>query len=599
MRLLKILLNFDKRIARELRAQRRIIIIGLMCVVGTSLLTTATIPLTSMAVDLIGTLSGGGSESKKHAALSMLGWLSLGLVGMFLIKYFLTRGQTWFISMAAAKMIVSIRLKLFDKLQRLPISYFNSKRAGEIQSVLTNDVGVYQSAVMIVRDSIDGPIKAIGATCTVFYLSWRLALVALIFVPILAFVINRNGRKMKAAQAKVQDDFAQLIAMATEALQGARVIKAFAAEERIKQTYGEHVEQTYRSSMTAVGRLASLRPMVELIGALALGTVLYLCGWLALHTGLTVGNVAGLLYAMDVINQGFRTLGYANNTYNQVVAATDRIYGEILDVPEGHEEQASSKVLPEVKGQIEFRNVSFVYPDGTPALNDVSFTIEPGHSLALVGPSGAGKSTIADLLLRFYEPTAGQILLDGVDIRELRASWLRSLIGVVPQQTFLFKGSISDNIRLGRTDASAAEIEEAAHAAHADVFVDQYPARYDTEIGEFGVGLSGGERQRVAIARAIIRKPAILLLDEATSALDAVSEKHVQEALDEIMRERTTLFIAHRLTTAARADCILMLRRGQVLEYGSHRELMDKQGAYATMYNAFNSGLLGSEGSDL
>lgn len=568
-------------------------ILGLLCVVGTSLLTAATIPLVQIAVDMIKGLSdqkGDASEELRRLAI-----LSASFVGLFVLKYGLTRGQTWYISKAAALMIRDLRVRLFEKLQRLPISYFNSKRSGEIQSVLTNDVGVYQSAVMIVRDSIDGPIKAIAAIIAIIIMSRELALVALMFVPVLAFVINRNGRKMKVAQAQVQDDFATMIAMTTEALQGTRVVKAFAAEEQVGKTYLDHVSRTYDSTMRAVARLATLRPLVELIGAVALGVVLFLCGWLAVNSGLTVGDVAALIYAMDVINQGFRTLGYANNTYNQVMAATDRIYREILDVPEDQSEDASMRTLDPVRGRIEFQNVGFVYPDGTQALDRVSFVIEPGQSLALVGPSGSGKSTIADLLLRFYEPSEGQILLDGTNLNELRASWLRSLIGVVPQSTFLFAGTIADNIRMGKFTATDAEIAEAGQAAHVDVFINDLAEGYDVTVGEGGVGLSGGERQRVAIARAIVRKPMILLLDEATSALDAVSEEHVQQALEEIMPGRTTLMIAHRLTTAARADQILMMRNGQIIEAGSHRELMDRNGAYAAMYRAFNSGLLDGE----
>lgn len=568
-------------------------VIGLLCVVGTSVLTAATIPLVQVAVDMIKGLSDQKGDSTEE--LRRLAMLSASFVGLFALKYGLTRGQTWYISKAAALMILSLRLRLFDKLQRLPISYFNSKRSGEIQSVLTNDVGVYQSAVMIVRDSIDGPIKAIGAIIAIVVMSYELALVALCFVPILAFVINRNGRKMKVAQAQVQDDFAGMIAMTTEALQGTRVVRAFAAEDRVGETYAEHVRKTYDSTMRAVARLATLRPLVELIGAVALGVVLFICGWLAVNSGLTVGDVAALIYAMDVINQGFRTLGYANNTYNQVVAATDRIYREILDVPDDNSEDASTRILPDVAGRIEFRDVSFTYPDGTQALDKVSFSIDPGQALALVGPSGSGKSTIADLLLRFYEPTSGQILLDGVDIKELRASWLRSLMGVVPQNTFLFAGTIADNIRMGSPAATDQDIANAAQAAHVDVFVNELPERFETKLGESGVGLSGGERQRVAIARAIVRKPRILLLDEATSALDAVSEKHVQQALEEIMPGRTTLMIAHRLTTAARADRILMMRGGKVIEYGSHRDLVERDGAYAAMYRAFNSGLIEGE----
>jgi ABC-type multidrug transport system fused ATPase/permease subunit len=313
---------------------------------------------------------------------------------------------------------------------------------------------------------------------------------------------------------------------------------------------------------------------------------------MAFHGQLQVEDLGALLLALDIVNQGFRSYGSVNNTYGQVQAASQRIYDEILDVPEPRDDEPGAKTIESPTGHLEFRNVGFHYPDGTPALHNVSFVLEPGKSLALVGPSGAGKSTIADLVLRFYDPTEGQILFDGVDIRELKSSWLRSQIGVVPQQTFLFAGSIRDNILLGAPEASEPAMKAAAVAAHVGAFVDLIPEGYDTELGERGVRVSGGEMQRIAIARALVRKPTLLLLDEATSNLDAVSEKAVQEALDEVMTQRTTLFIAHRLTTAARADTIAMMRKGELIECGSHRELMAKGGAYAAMYCAFNSGVL-------
>ena len=636
--------GFDPRLAAELKKQRRPILLGLLCVLVTSLLTAATVPLIDRSVGAIedatplvfesvgGIIPGqnaptpeevrlaeslgvapqtlhdalreeraktAAQKSDKAAitqrqqdALRSLAWISLLVVVVYGIKYWFTRGQTYYLSKAAALLATDLRIRLFEKLQKLPLTYFNKKRAGAIQSVLTNDVGIYQNAVMIVRDSIDGPVKALAALVTILIIQPKLVLVAVLILPILAIVIYRNGRKMKTAQGVVQGDFADLQAMTQEALQGTRVIKAFNAEDKIRSNFQTLAMRTYHSQMGAVKRLAALKPLVELIGAGALAAVFLLCGWLAMQGELRISQIVAVVFAFDVINQGARAMGYVNNTYGQVQAASQRIYDEVLGVEIEHETSQGQQTIAEPKGKIEFKEVSFTYPDGTEALKKVSFTIEPGSSLALVGPSGSGKSTIADLMLRFYDPSEGQILFDNVDIRDLKTDWLRQQIGVVPQQTFLFAGSVADNMRLGAAQATIEEIEEAARAANAEAFITAMPNRYDTYLGEHGVGLSGGEKQRVAIARAIIRKPTMLLLDEATSNLDAESEKAVQEALETIMKERTTLFIAHRLTSAARADKIIMLRRGEIIEAGTHRQLMAAGGAYAAMYRAFSSGVL-------
>ena len=518
--------------------------------------------------------------------------MCLGVVAVFTVKYFFTRGQVYYLSYAANRLASDLRMRLFAKLQKLPISYFNEKRAGAIQSVLSNDVNVYQTAVTILRDSIDGPLKATAAFVTIFVLQWQLGLVALLSIPILAWIVQQNSKRVRRAQAQVQSDLSELSAMSQEALQGTRVIKAFSAEDQMRDEYGNLIEQSMKSQMAAVRRIATLRPIVEWIGAVTLAAVLYLCGIMAKAGTLTVSDIAALLVALDVINQGTRNIASVSNTYSQVQAAADRIYGEVLDYPEQHAEEAGKKILSAPAGKVEFKDVGFVYPDGTRALQSVSFAIEPGTSLALVGSSGAGKSTIADLLLRFYDPTEGSISFDGHDAKELNAAWLRNQIGVVPQQTFLFAGTIVENIRLGSPDATDDEVREAAETAHADVFIETMPEGYGTHLGERGVRLSGGEMQRIAIARAVIRKPRVLLLDEATSNLDAVSEKAVQEALEAVMQGRTTLFIAHRLTTAARANKILVLSHGSVVEYGSHAELLAVRGPYAAMFEAFSKGVM-------
>jgi subfamily B ATP-binding cassette protein MsbA len=481
---------------------------------------------------------------------------------------------------------------MFHKLLRLPVSYFNERRTGTIQSVLTNDVNVYQSAVGIIRDSIDGPIKAVAAFVTLFIIEWRLALLAILVIPIMATVIQRNSKRMRRAQQKVQEDLAEVSGTSFEVLQGTRVVKAFGAEDRMARLFDSFVQRSFNSQMEAVSVTASLRPLVELIGAFALAGFLYVGGQLAASGDLNASSIVAMAFAMDTINQGFRSLAGVSNTYASVQAAASRIYEQVLDVPEAHE-KVGTRSIAEPKGRIAFEDVSFAYPDGTLALNRVSFVLEPGRSLALVGPSGAGKSTIADLVLRFYDPTEGRILFDGVDLRELDVSWLRSQIGVVPQHTFLFAGSIEDNVRLGAPEATKEDMVLALRQSHATEFVQEMENRTVSQLGERGIRLSGGQMQRISIARALVRKPTVLLLDEATSALDATSEKAVTEALEEVMKERTTLFIAHRLTTAARADTILVLSRGEVVEQGNHADLLEANGPYAGLFRAFSGGILG------
>jgi len=521
-----------------------------------------------------------------------LGLLSVVIVGLFAVKYTFTRGQSYYLSKAAARLTSDLRIKLFDKLLKLPIRYFSDKRAGQIQSVLTNDVNVYQNAVAAIRDAIDGPIKAVGGIVFIFVINWQLALAAMAVLPLMVVAIQQNSKKMRRAQAEVQSDLSNLTAMMQETLEGHRVVKAFAAEAPMSARFRSLVEASFASQVRAISRVASLRPMVELIGAIGLALVIYICGILVSQQKLNVGELSGFIIALDVINQGFKNIASLFNTQSQVQAASDRIYSEILDQHSPSDDASHHATIEQLKGRIEFEDVWFTYPDGTQALRAVSFVIEPGDSLALVGASGAGKSTIADLLLQFYEPTKGRVLLDGVDIRDLSAKWLRGQIGVVPQNTFLFAGSVSDNLRLSDPDATQAAIDEALRIAHADGFVEQMPHGVLSEIGERGVRLSGGEAQRIAIARAVVRSPKVLLLDEATSNLDPLSERAVQEAIEDVMKSRTTLFIAHRLSTAARAHRILVLRQGEVLEIGTHQELIQKNGAYAGMYHAFSSGAL-------
>lgn len=529
---------------------------------------------------------------RQDNALRSLAIACLGVVALFGLKYIFTRGQVYYLSKASNRLATDLRQRLFEKLMRLPVAYFNSKRTGEIQSIVSNDVGVYQSAVNVIRDSIDGPIKAIGALAFVFYMQPFLGFIALLFVPLLAFVVNRTGKRIKTAQSQIQEDLATVTALSQEALSGARIIKSFSAEDHMRGIFDESAEKQYQSQLTGARRIASLRPTVELLGAVAIALIMFACGHLAKADLLAVSDIIVIVQALDLVNQGFKAMSNVSSTYNQVQAAVDRIHTQILDIPDEREENASAQIIENPIGKIEFKNVSFTYPDGTKALENINFTLNSGESLALVGPSGSGKSTIADLVLRFYEPTSGEITFDGIPYQNLKVNWLRAQFGVVPQQTFLFAGTIRDNLKLGRIDATDQEITDAAQMANAMPFIENSPDGMETALGERGVRLSGGELQRLAIARALVKNPKVLILDEATSNLDSHSEKVVTQAIEEVMENRTTLFIAHRLTTAARATKILVIRRGEVLETGTHQQLIDADGPYAGMYRAFTSGIL-------
>jgi subfamily B ATP-binding cassette protein MsbA len=589
------LFRMDPRIAADLRAQRRPITLGLVCTGLAALLYTSTIALVKLTTQAIEAIGATSNADRIHAELGRLGWACAAAVAIFGLRYFLVRGQIYFLAEASNRLAADLRRKLFSKLLRLPVSYFNERRTGTIQSILTNDVNAYQNAIGIIRDSIDGPIKAVGAFVAILFLQPALALIAFLLIPVMAWTLSGNSRKMRVAQTRVQEGLADLSATTQEVLGGTRVVKAFGVEEQTEREYGRLIEDSFSAQMRAASVFARLRPFVEFVGALALVAILYVSGLLAAGGRLHVSDITAIALAMDTINQGFRNLASLSNTMAGVQASSDRIWREILEVPEEPIREDGKLTLPSPRGDIEFSEVSFVYPDGTRALDQVSFRIPAGESLALVGPSGAGKSTIADLLLRFYEPSSGRITIDGVDVRQLSIESVRALIGVVPQATFLFADTIEENVRLGSESASDAEVRAALEAAHATEFANEMKGRATQALGERGTKLSGGQMQRVAIARALIRKPTILLLDEATSALDATSERAVSEALFEIMRGRTTLMIAHRLTTAARADRLLYLKAGRVVESGSHAELMAADGEYAALFRVFSSGVMGGE----
>ena len=577
---MKLFKRFDPRFVAQARRHKIPLFKGLLCAGVSALLDLAAVGIIKFVFSAIEVKDTG-----------LLGWLCLAVVAMYGMKYWFTFGQTYFITKAAQGLTADLRIQLFVKLQSLPIAYFNRKRVGGLQSVITNDVAIVQNGITGVRDAVNGPLLVVGGIAWLFYLSWTLTLISLIALPPIIFAIRSTAKRVKRAQDEVQTEMAGMQSVMQESLNAVRIVKSFGAEHRETNRFSNQVNKTFSTNMVLVRRVASLKPLIELIGAFALALTIYIGGRLVSGEQMEAAALITFGFTLDRIKNGATSLGNFSSNMSQVQSATERIYREVLDVQPDITSKPDSITLPESKGRIEFHNVSFVYPDGTAAINKANLVIEPGRVTALVGRSGAGKSTISDLVLRFYDPTEGYITLDGVDLRDLKVEWLRQQIGVVPQQTLLFAATISENISFGMPDAQKEDILAAAHAAHADEFIRNLPEGYETQLGEKGNRLSGGEMQRVAIARAIAMSPKLLILDEATSSLDPVSERSVQTALDEIMKERTTLLIAHRLNTAARADKIIVLSHGEIIEQGSHNELLAKNEAYAGMFRAFSSGV--------
>ncbi len=571
----------ERRVVRLVKGEWKALTIGLLCTVGVAGVEFAIAKLIQYFVDL--------ATHKDLAGLDRL------MAVVFLVaacRYFLTSGQLYYMVLAGQNMSRKLRQQIFRHMQHLPLSFFQSKQSGALQSTITIDVNLVENSTKLARDLISEPVKVIGGLIYIFVLNWRLASVALLAMPFMLYVIIRRGRKIRRITQDLQDRYGSFVSVLEEALRGIRIIKAFGMEKYEIARFEEQNNAAFRTSMHVQKKIASIKPLVELLGTVGIAAVLWIGGRDVARGAMSGGELMGFLYVVHMMVTAASGVGQMNATRSQVLAAAERIYREVLDVVSDLTDKPDAPPLPPLVGHIEFRNVTFRYPDGTEALSDVSFTIQPGESIAVVGESGAGKSTMADLLLRFYDPIAGQVLIDGFDLRDVTQGSIRNQIGVVPQTTLLFSGSIRENIRYGKPDATEEEIDAAVSAAHLTRFVERREDGLDSALGGRADGLSGGEGQRVAIARALIRKPAILLLDEATSALDSVSERSVQEAVEENKNQRTVVLIAHRLSTAARADRVLVFHRGRLVEQGTHTELLALDGEYTRLYRAYSHGIV-------
>jgi subfamily B ATP-binding cassette protein MsbA len=524
-----------------------------------------------------------------HGQISALLWMCLGIIVLALLKNLVAYAGVMSIAMIRTAVSRDLRQKLYDKILKLPMAYFSNERKGDLISRMTNDLMEIEFSVIgAIEATFKSPVMIISSLITLFALNWKLTLFALIFLPVSGFLISVIAKSLKNAARRGKGSLSDLVSIIDETLSGIKIVKVFNAEKQFKQKFDRNNDFFFRLMHKLYRREYLSSPMSELIALTVISVLLYFGGTVVIK-----GELAGelLIFYLLVFSQIIppaRALSDAVFKINKGYVSLERI-NEILNAEERVSDKPNAKPLEEFKEEIEFKDVRFGYGDKE-VIKGVNLKIKKGQTVALVGPSGGGKSTMASLLARFYDPTEGEVLIDGISLKDYQVEEVRKHMGFVSQDSILFNESIRNNISLGSSGIQMERIESAARIANAEEFIVRLEGKYDFVVGEGGNKLSGGQKQRLAIARAIFKNPPILILDEATSALDTQSEKLVQDAIYRLMENRTSLVIAHRLSTIQKADLIVVIQNGVIAESGSHDELMQKAGTYKALVEMQNFG---------